>query len=90
MSRDKSLHSRNTLARHRNVLSRTERIERMSELGVWEDGRSPLGLPKVAHRKVAVGGKAKKKEKEGEAAKEEGAAPAAAPVEDKPKEKAKK
>ncbi len=78
MSRDKSLKSRSTLARHRNVLSRAERIEKMQEFGQWDDGRSPLGLPKIAHRKVAVGGKTKKAGKpEEEAGKEAAAAPAA-------------
>jgi len=64
MSRDKSLKSTSTLARHRNVLTRAERIEKMKELGTWEEGNSALGLPKIAHRKVAVGGKTKKKTEE--------------------------
>ncbi len=66
MSRDKTLKSANTLARHRNVLTRTERIEKMEELGKWEEGASPLGLPKIGHRKVTVGGKEKKKKTAGE------------------------
>ncbi len=49
MSMDKSLKSKNTLERHRNVLSRAERIESMTDLGVWEEGASPYGLPKLAH-----------------------------------------
>lgn len=74
MSRDKSLKSRSTLARHRNVLSREERIKTLKELDRWEEGRSPLYLPKVAHRKVAVGGKEKKKKEEGAETKEGAAA----------------
>ncbi|RJP40665.1 MAG: small basic protein [Phycisphaerales bacterium] len=73
MSRDKTLKSANTLARHRNVLTRAERIEKLTDLGKWDEESSPLGLPKVAHRKVAVGGKAKKKK----AAAEEGEKPQA-------------
>lgn len=74
MSRDKTLKSHSTLVRHRNVLSRAERVERMRELGLWKEGQSPLGLPKIAHRKAAVGGKTKKKAKEGEEGAKEGAA----------------
>ena len=57
------------LKRHRNVLTRAERIEWLKELGGWTDKSSPIGLPKVAHRKVAIGKKAKAaaKPEEGEA-----------------------
>lgn len=66
MSIDKTLKSKSSLARHRNVLTRAERIEKLKEVGKWEDGRSPLGLPKVGHRKVTVGKKkSKKKDEEG-------------------------
>ncbi|HNQ24344.1 MAG TPA: small basic protein [Phycisphaerae bacterium] len=61
MSLDPSLKSRSSLERHRNVLSRAERIERLKELERWQEGTSPLGLPKVAHRKAAVGKKVKEK-----------------------------
>ncbi len=71
MSLDKSLKGRNVLVRHRNVLTRAERIERLKELDRWTDESSPIGLPKVVHRKVAVGKKAKDKKTE-----EEGAATA--------------
>lgn len=70
MSMDKSLKSTSTLARHRNVLTRAERIQHLKETGRWVEGSSPLGLPKVAHRKAAVGKKskaAKKGEKAAEA-----------------------
>lgn len=59
MSLHKSLKSKDTLRRHRNVLTRPERVEKLMELGHWDEGRSPLHLPKVAHRKVAVGKKEK-------------------------------
>jgi small basic protein (TIGR04137 family) len=68
MSIDKGLKSRSALSRHRNVLSRDERIEAMKADEKWQDGRSPIGLPKVAHRK-AIGGK--KADAKGEAAKAE-------------------
>ena len=73
MSIDRTLKSKSTLARHRNVLTRAERIKRLQELGRWSDDMTALGLPKVAHRKVAVGKKAKEKKTatEGEEAKPE-------------------
>lgn len=72
MSLDKSLKPKNMLERHRNVLTRAERIERLKEQGRWTEDMSALGLPKVAHRKAAVGKKSKaKKETEDEAAAEE-------------------
>ena len=60
MSLDPSLKSKNALTRHRNVLSRAERIAKLEAEDQWEDDKSVFGLPKVAHRKVAVGGKVKK------------------------------
>ncbi len=66
MSRDKSLKSASTLSRHRNVLSRQERIEKLKDEERWDEEKGPFGLPKVAHRKVSVGGKAKKAEKTAE------------------------
>lgn len=72
MSLHRSLKSKNALERHRNVLSRAERIHALKEQEKWTDGRSVFGLPKVAHRKASVGGKAKKEQAkpEGEAAAE--------------------
>ena len=61
MSLDKSLKTAGSLERHRNVLTRAERIGHLQEVGKWADESCPLGLPKVAHRKVAVGKKAKSK-----------------------------
>jgi small basic protein (TIGR04137 family) len=65
MSLHKTLKSKSTLSRHRNVLSRAERIIKLREDDRWTDEMTPFGLPKVAHRKVTVGGKTKKKEEEG-------------------------
>lgn len=59
MSLDRSLKSTNALQRHRNVLTRAERIEFLKHEERWNDGDSIFSLPKVAHRKVAVGGKDK-------------------------------
>ena len=60
MSIDRSLRSRDALVRHRNVLTRAERIEQMKDEERWEEGGSVLGLPKVAHRKSHAGRKAAK------------------------------
>lgn len=63
MSMHRSLKTASSLSRHRNVLSRSERVLKLSESGKFkmEDG-DPLGLPKVAHRKVTAGGKKKAKD----------------------------
>ncbi len=66
MSMDKSLKSKSTLARHRNVLSRAERIQMLKDTERWTDDSTAIGLPKVAHRKAAVGKKDKVKKGEGE------------------------
>ncbi len=70
MSMDRSLKGRDALTRHRNVLTRAERIEELKELGRWTDESTAAGLPKVAHRKAVVGkkDKAEKKDQEGEQA----------------------
>jgi small basic protein (TIGR04137 family) len=83
MSIDRSLKTGGGLSRHRNVLTRTERIARLKDEEKWAEGKSLFGLPKVANRNVKVAKKAKKKEEEAAAA---AAAPGAAPVEAKPKE----
>ena len=60
MSVDRSLKVKGSLTRHRNVLTRTERIKMLRDSERFHDGDDPFGLPKVAHRKVTVGGKEKK------------------------------
>lgn len=55
MSVDRSLRSKSTLERHRNVLSRAERVATMIEEERFPDGGSALGLPKVSHRKAKAG-----------------------------------
>ena len=79
MSLDKSLKSKDLLERHRNVLTRAERIERLKELGRWTDDMNVLGLPKVGHRKAAVG----KKDKQEKETDEKTTATENAPVEEK-------
>ena len=64
MSIDRSLRSKGSLERHRNVLTRTERIAALKDLETWSDEMSPFGLPKVAHRKAKAGKKKAKKEEE--------------------------
>ncbi len=73
MTMDKSLRMRAGLARARGVLSRDERILQLQSNDKWNEGRSPLGLPKVRVIKLSM--KKKKKAKE-----EEGADGAAAPA----------
>ena len=68
MSIDKSLKSRNSLVRHRNVLTRAERLEKLEEEERWNEGVSVLGLPKVAHRKAVLAKKSKEKAAEAEGA----------------------
>ncbi|MEI6231455.1 MAG: small basic protein [Planctomycetota bacterium] len=79
MSVHKSLRTGGSLAKHRNVLTRAERIKILEEGGNWRDGQnSVLGLRKV--KSIKVVGKKKAVKKEGEeapAAKGAAAKPAA-------------
>ena len=61
MSIDRTLRIKGALARHRNVLSRAERIATLKEEERWTEDQSVLGLPKVAHRKSHAGKKAEDK-----------------------------
>lgn len=63
MSVDRSLKVKGALRRHRNVLSRGERIEALKKEDRWQEGDPVLGLPKVAHRKAGTGKKAKTEKK---------------------------
>ena len=62
MSIDRSLKVKGTLERHRNVLSRAERIDKLKDEEVWQEGEAVFGLSKVAHRKSHAGRKAAAKE----------------------------
>ena len=65
MSLDRSLKAGSGLVKHRNVLTRAERITRLAEKGNFDlEGGEPLGLPKVANRKVVTVGKSAKKTEE--------------------------
>ncbi len=99
MSIDHSLKIKGALSRHRNVLSRAERVGQLKDEERWSEGQSVFGLPKIAHRKSHAGKKAKEEAAvEGavagltpEAQAQTGAMPAApaasAPPKEKPKEK---
>lgn len=67
MTIDRSLKGSGRLARHRNVLKRSERIAQLKFEDNWEEGQSPLGLAKTRVQKTVIGKKKKKKkEEEGE------------------------
>jgi len=79
MSIHKSLHTGGALVKHRNVLSRAERIKILEEAGRWhEENDSVLGLRKVKNIKTAAKKKAAKKEAVPGAAVPGAAAPGAA------------
>jgi len=54
MSMDKGLKAGNALSRHRNVLTRDERIAALKDIEKWTEEMGVYGLPKVAHRKMAT------------------------------------
>lgn len=77
MSLDRSLKTAAGLSRHRNVLSRTERVAKLVESKKFDmTTGNPMGLPKVANRKVVAAAKPKKEAAEGEAAAGTAATPA--------------
>lgn len=57
MSMDRSLKIKSALKRHRNVLTRAERIMLLKDEGRWSEEDSVIGLSKVAHRKSHTGRK---------------------------------
>ncbi len=67
MSLDRSLKSTNALERHRNVLTRAERLDLLADEDRWEEGQSVFGLPKVSHRKGKQHSKPKKEKDEDKA-----------------------
>jgi small basic protein (TIGR04137 family) len=60
MSIDRSLRTKASLERHRNVLSRAERVARLMQQDRFTEDMSPLHLPKVSNRKIQTGKKTKK------------------------------
>ena len=75
MSIDKSLRRKNSLERTRSVLTRAERISKMMEAEVWQEGRSPYGLPKTKVVKIVLKKAKKTKEEKAEGAAATPAAP---------------
>ncbi|MDR2168520.1 MAG: small basic protein [Planctomycetaceae bacterium] len=67
MTIDKSLRTRKGIVRARNVLTRAERLERLTQQDRWKEEDGVFGLAKVRVYRVVV---KKKKKKKGE---EEGA-----------------
>lgn len=65
MSMDKSLRIRRGATSTRSVLTRVERLARLTEAERWKQGDSPLGLPKVRVYKLSMKKKKKAKEEEG-------------------------
>jgi len=81
MTVDKSLRTRKGIVRARNVLTRAERIERLTQQDRWSEEDGPCGLPKVRVYRVVVKKKKKKKgEEEGDAATATTATKAATPA----------
>ena len=74
MSLDSSLKIKGALNRHRNVLSRAERIEQLQLEERWSEEEGVTGLPKVSHRKLSAGKKESKADKAAEEAAEEATA----------------
>ena len=76
MSIHSSLRSRQSaMSSLRNVLKRHERVQHLMAQGLWQEGRSVLGLPKVKQLRLKAR-KAAAKEKD-ETSAEKPAAPAA-------------
>lgn len=71
MSQHRSLKVDSVGAKHRNVLTRIERIKKMKEQKKWNDSRSAFNLPKLKSLKIkvkkAAGGKEGAEAKEGAA-----------------------
>ena len=63
MSLDRTLKTHGGLARKRSVLTRAERIARLTDEGKFDPEKdSPMGLPKLKVRHSKVGTKTKKAE----------------------------
>ena len=69
MTMDKSLRVRKGSSNVSGVLSRAERITKLKEQDRWQEGQSPIGLPKVRVIKLSMKKKKKTKEDAEETAK---------------------
>jgi len=67
MTIDKSLKIRRGESGSRSVLTRPERLEKLKEADRWQEGDSPLGLPKVRVQKLVMKKKKKTKKEDEEA-----------------------
>ena len=76
MSIHSSLRGGKTLGAQRSVMKRYERVRHLMEKGLWTEGRSVLGLPKIKQERIKAQ-KSAPKEK-AEAAAPEGTAEAPA------------
>lgn len=65
MSQHSSLRIDSVGAKHRNVLSRLERIKKLQAQGKWKGRESAYGLPKIKSMKVKVKKSVGGPEKEG-------------------------
>lgn len=66
MSIDRTLRIKSSLQRHRNVLTRDERVAKLKAEERWSDDMNVIGMRKVGNRKVKAGKKAQKSESSGE------------------------
>ena len=64
MTLDKSLKVSGGAIKSRNVLTRVERIKRLTELERWKEGDGVLGIPKTRVVKVSLKKKKKVKKEE--------------------------
>ena len=79
MSIHSSLRVKQSAGTLRNVMKRHERVRHLMAQGLWPDGRSVFGLPKIKQVKMKAR-KAAAKEKEETSAAAPGAAAPAAPA----------
>ncbi len=77
MSQHRSLKIDSVGARHRNVLSRIERIKKLKDQKRWDDSKSAFNLPKLKSLKIKVKKSAAPKEGAEAGAQGAAAAPAA-------------
>ncbi|MHC4606409.1 MAG: small basic protein [Planctomycetota bacterium] len=89
MSIHRSLVPVSKLRRHRNVLSRAERLEKLKKEERWKEEESVFGLPKVRNIMMRARKKTKKAATDAEAAAAEGV-PGEAPAEGAEKKEEKK
>lgn len=69
MSLDSSLKSGGGLSRHRNVLTRAERVAHLAKTDGFDVAKdNPLGIRKVGNRKLVTGKTTKKKKDAGDEA----------------------